>query len=292
MQLSFGLANNANAILVDSLLVDNLLSRLSFGYDANDAHDLYELIVQVVLRDRVWLVPTNNSLRSIDVMQPWLDNGAAVHFRKRPPAGAGRRFYMAREPHFSRYVGTALHYGMPCFVTSEYRKTFEVLASPLVENAVCDAVAHHSHMTKRMQISMLRQGLSRPHLVNLRIPPLPFEVIRRSRNLGDIMNRTLEVRDQYSGLRRDLSGVSALLADPSRPPREKLKEITALERGWKRLHRTAEGSIEMTLAKSGGYLAELALGSGQMLLGLCSGTPDLAAGAFRLAKLASRLPGP
>jgi len=180
---------------------------------------------------------------------------------------------------------------MPCFVTSEYRKTFETIAAPLAENALCDSVAHYTHMTKRMQMSMLRQGLSRPHLVNLRIPPLPFEVIRRSGNLHDIIDQTLEVRHLYSGLRRDLSGVSAMLADPSRSPRQKLKEITALERGWKKLHRTADGSIEMTFAKSAGYLAELAIGGGQMLLSLNAGNPELGTGGgFGLAKLASRLP--
>jgi hypothetical protein len=290
-QLSFGLPENANAILVDAASLDALLSRLSQGYDANDAFDLYELIVQVILRDRIWLAPAKRNLHSIELMQPWIANGAAVHFRRRVPVGATPRFYKANDPNFSRLVGTALHYDLPCFIPSEHRQSFNTLAAPLAENAICDAVAQYRYMSDRMTFSMLRQGVSRPHLVKLRIPPLPYEVIRQSRNIHDVVEQTLEQRHRFSDMRRDLSGVSALLADGSRPPREKVRELEKLQRGWSTLYRTADGSVEITLAKSGGYLAELAMGGGQLALGLQTGSIELvSAGAVDLAKLVAQLP--
>jgi hypothetical protein len=270
-QLPLSLANQTNAILVDGLAIGRLLSRLSCGYHQQDAHDLYELIVQVILRDRVWWLPTSSTPDSIELLRPWFQHGTAIWLprgnvrqsttspRGQPSRSLGRA---------SKFVQTALHNDIPCLVTSDQRAHFAVLAAPELENAVCDLLGQYNSLEQRVRVGMIRRGVSKPHLVRLRIPPLPFEVMRRSSSIAEIVTRTLEVRDEFRSIRRDLAETSAILSDTTVSPNRKLRQITSLERSWRAVQKLADGAVEIDHAKSGGYVGQLLLSGAQLGAGI------------------------
>lgn len=277
-QLRFGLPDCSNAILVDARAVGALLARLSQGYFENDVSDLYDLLTQIVLRDRLWLLPAGSDLPSIDLMQPWLSNGAALWLPKRrrgmdllggsrSPAGK-HRFKSVEDRRMSRFVETANVHGLPCYITADQSRSFEIVGAPKYENAFCDLLGQYGTVEHRVRTGMLRRGVAHPRLVNLRIPPVPFEIIRRSNSLEDVIWRTLDVRHDYSKIRREHSEVSARLADMSVSPASKLREIALLERSWQAVHRLADGAIDVPHGKSGGYMGQLLVSGIQLGFGL------------------------
>ena len=174
MQLGLGLPDCVNAILVDARAVDALLARLATGYEENDARDLYDLLAQVVLRDRLWLLPTRADLASISLMEPWLSNGAALWLPRRRRqlgvadgiglSGTNVPFRSAEYRQMSRFVQTANAHGLPCYVTGDQTRTYEVVGAPRYENALCDALGQYSTVEQRVRVGMLRRGVSTPTL--------------------------------------------------------------------------------------------------------------------------------
>ncbi len=216
MQLGLGLPDCVNAILVDARAVDALLAQLATGYEENDARDLYDLLAQVVLR-RPPLAPSHACRPS--VYEPHgalaLEWGCVVVAKKAEAiaevadgiglSGTNVPFRSAEYRQMSRFVQTANAHGLPCYVTGDPTRTYEVVGAPRYENALCDALGQYSTVEQRVRVGMLRRGASYAHFVNLRIPPLPFEIIRRSRSLEDVIWHTLDVRHDYSKIRRDLA---------------------------------------------------------------------------------------
>jgi hypothetical protein len=299
-QLRFGLPDCVNAILVDTLAIDALLARLARGYNPRDAYDLYDLLTQIALRDRVWLLPAGTDLYSIGLMQPWLSNGAALWLPKRRRAVMDVEnlhrtnprpvFVAAEHRRMSKFVQTANFYQLPCYVTSDQSSTFEVIGAPHFENALCDLIGQYSSVEHRIRIGMLRRGVSHPHFVNLRIPPLPFEIIRRSSSLEDVIWRTLDVRHEYSKIRREFGEVSAQLADITVSPAKKLREISSLERSWKAVHKLADGAIDVPYGKAGGYLEQFLVSGVQLGFGLGTLEPgSILGGTIGIGHSAARL---
>jgi hypothetical protein len=278
LQLGLGLPDCVNAILVDARAVDALLARLATGYEENDARDLYDLLAQVVLRDRLWLLPTRADLPTLGLMDPWLSNGAALWLPRRRTqlratdsiglSGTNVPFRSAEYRQMSRFVQTANAHGLPCYVTGDQARTYEVVGAPQYENALCDLLGQYSAVEQRVSIGMLRRGVSHPHFVNLRIPPLPFEIIRRSKSLEDVIWHTLDLRHDYTKIRRDLAEVSARLADTTVSPASKLRDLSSLERSWKAIHRLADGAIDVPHAKTTGHMSQLLASGAQLGFGL------------------------
>lgn len=69
------------------------------------------------------------------------------------------------------------------------------------------------------------------------IPPIALLLLERSRNPEELLQRSLELRDDYADLRQSLSALRADLADPYVAPNAKLRAIESWKKSWGTLDR-------------------------------------------------------
>jgi len=69
------------------------------------------------------------------------------------------------------------------------------------------------------------------------IPPIALLLLERSRNPEELLQRSLELRDDYADLRQSLSSLRADLADPYVTPHEKMRAISSWKKSWETLDR-------------------------------------------------------
>jgi hypothetical protein len=69
------------------------------------------------------------------------------------------------------------------------------------------------------------------------IPPIALLLLERSRNPEELLQRSLELREDYADLRQSLSSLRADLADPCVSPHEKMRAITSWKKSWQTLDR-------------------------------------------------------
>jgi hypothetical protein len=85
------------------------------------------------------------------------------------------------------------------------------------------------------------------------IPPIALLLLERSRNPGELLQRSLELRDDYADLRQSLSALRADLADPGVVPNAKLRAIKSWKKSWESMDRykNEPSRIEIGITSTG-----------------------------------------
>jgi hypothetical protein len=281
-QSSLELPSTSNAVLIDAFSFDNLVYRLYNVYDLDLLEDLCGLLVQVVLRDRVYLVPTDEKDLSDAALRPWLDEGTAFILKQRR---SGRKILSEwRRPRAWRDVGeakslleAAARTNLPIFAGRSTYHAIESIAPRRIEHAICDILTHHDLLTHYMRLedkaiqTLLKYRLVKPYYWQFRVPPLPLEILRRCKSIADITSATLEVRYEHSSLRRQFGELSGIISDIRTHPQRKMREIRKLESSLSAISRVADGHTLITCANSGGYFLNSVVGGAQGVYGAASG---------------------
>jgi hypothetical protein len=276
-QHSLDLPSTSNAVLIDARLLDDLLRQLYHSYDPDLLEDLCGLLVQVVLRDRVYLVPTGKELPNNALLRPWLDEGAVFHLKGQRRSGR-KILSQWQRPRALKEVAeakslmeVAARIELPIFAGGPTYDAIEGMAPRRIEHAICSLVGEYMRLEDKAIETLLKYKLVKPYYWQFRVPPLPLEILRRCKSITDIAPETLEVRYEHNSLRRQFGELSGIMSDLHVHPQRKMREIRKLERSLSAISRVAEGHTLITCANSGGYFLNSVVGGAHGAYGVVSG---------------------
>jgi hypothetical protein len=148
-----------------------------------------------------------------------------------------------------RIVGAEMKHQCSAVAMLRQRPYYEAQGQTSEQHSVCDLVAHYSEL--RDVLLRIREDTRIPMVAYgvAPLPPLALEVFRAASTPGELLVRTLELRDRYARLRDSLRQLRQDLADPRTPPTDKLKAIRSWERSWATLNQHKQaGMIEIANA--------------------------------------------
>lgn len=110
------------------------------------------------------------------------------------------------------------------------------------EHSVCDLMGRYSELASNLQQWREKSRHALTPLLIAQIPPIPVTVLERATTGMDLLNLILEVRDEFSSLRKSLADLRRDLSDQEIPPKEKRKLILSWHQSWLTLNKFGEGA--------------------------------------------------
>lgn len=274
MQVALQITENSNAVIVDPLGFDQSLKRLSRRFTESDFDDVCAFSVEAILRDRIWLLPSSSLEFGRDTTLLPLQREGVLHPLRRQRKGRTLQARNGPKPHSSRFgVLTRESKGnsIPVLPDATQVGAFEKTYLPLHEHAICNLIEQNRQLSSTALKARLTFAPQHRDFIHLRLPPIPYEVLRRSRDVDDIPNAIISVRQDMSAPRRFFGEVSAMLRDKSISPARKSHELHRLQREIASLSSSVDTGFTGMFALSGQYLLRAAIPAIDVAKGFTSG---------------------
>lgn len=148
----------------------------------------------------------------------------------------------------SRLIGAEDSSGIPALSLVRHRPIYERHAKLKEMHTVCCLVSQYSSLDKALQQIRNVSRLEFAPYVTLPIPAIPLMVVSRSMNKEQLLIRSLELREEYSGLRASLTELRAMFANPDISPKEKQNYKTSWMKTWATLDKYKTSGLTLKLA--------------------------------------------
>lgn len=249
-----------NVGLADGRGIACTLDTLSSQFRAVEFADLCTLIEEIVLREHIVLTgrPDRFPAALQLALKPFVDAGVFLSFGKQHPIAklpydenqllaSARVLSMGLSvvtPDDARYevsrlLGAEEVSGGTALPLLRNLQHFGLMQRPRFENFVWDLAGRYRTWSEAAQrYRDHHQKLA--GLPVMGIPPIALEVISRSRDIYDVCNQTLEMRDEVAHLRR----LTTELEEKLRSGRLSPADAMAVERSWRERWDRALGSTQ------------------------------------------------
>jgi hypothetical protein len=142
------------------------------------------------------------------------------------------------------------HLGVPSAVPPLHLLFYEVSANVRGDHSVCDLAGHYSDLAAMLMALRRDVQVAPQPYVAVPLPPLGYEVFRRTRSIDEIFDIVLDVREQYSDLRTRLRELADVFNDPTVPQKHKLLKRMKWEAAWRSLEKKYTFSGRMEVAST------------------------------------------
>jgi hypothetical protein len=134
-----------------------------------------------------------------------------------------------------RLLGAERTYGCSALPMLRQRSYYEKYGSTLEEHSVWNLVGQYKNLSDALVKIRESSCLGLTPYVVAPIPPIALLLLERSRNTEELIQRSLELRDDYTDLRKSLCSLRAELADPDVMPKSKMRAISSWKQSWSTL---------------------------------------------------------
>lgn len=238
-----------NAVLIDAAGLSSTFSTFEEAITPLQLQDVFNLIDQIILRDRVIVVGppkliTDDARRVLDM---WLREGAMWLPKTRTPAmRIAPQIAPSRQPDITalefqrvirsldRLAGAESHWQLPGLPLGHQERYYtEIIPKDFHHPAILDPVAQFHEITQGVENILTPIDTAISGLVKLALPPLPLHVFKRIDRIEQIPSATLELRHSFQSFRIQLRGLAELLRDDTRSDAEKIREVCKWQTSWK-----------------------------------------------------------
>jgi hypothetical protein len=246
------------------------------GFSAIEFLDLLRLLDEVVVRGQIILVPSGTAipLSMLEPLRPLYDAGAIANLDgtvKPVPVPASIQSYLPGDikPLFSgrrsslqdarletgRLLGAELLLNRPALPLLRQRDIYDRYAKPAAEHMICDLMGTYKRAASALQALKRRtEKRYNPTYVLVRVPPLASRAVARASSFSDLLEITLDQREEWAELRKSVDRLNAFLCDTEVPWGRKLLEEKKWMQSSEALFKGCEGSLEMFFANSASHI--------------------------------------
>lgn len=259
-----------NAVVIDAAALSDIFDGYRISITPAQLADLFNLIDQMILRDRIILTGgsrllSSGSARELDLWTKedalWLPKSRVTPIKFNPdrcgttfPNSLGSVDPSRVVRSVGRLAGAEQKWKLPGMPLGGQRHFYdEITAIDLEEKALLDLTFQFSRLTNGIEDSLWRTASSRL-VVNITLPPLAYMVFRQIDRIDQFQAATLDQRHKFSDLRKDLRELVELLRDETRSDQKKLAEVRKWERAW-----TRAATVDITPREYGFRIGSTAL---------------------------------
>lgn len=151
----------------------------------------------------------------------------------------------------SRLIGAEAATHIPAASMIRQREVYEKYSSARIHHEVTDLVGKYNSLKSALE--HYRENVSPSGYILLPVPPISLRILSNTQSREELLNRVLEVREEYSGLRSALSVLRQDLADPDVAPAKKGQLIGKWIQSWETLtkYENCTGRIEVGSTTTG-----------------------------------------
>ena len=149
----------------------------------------------------------------------------------------------------ARLYGAEQASGLTAMALLRQKPFFEEARETSAHDRVCNLFTQYEELSDALQ--KLRDSAyisSKNEYVSAPIPPIPLIVMKGCNSLKDVLEKSLEVREEYKELRDSLTELRATLDDFDVPAKENLKAKEAWKKRWATLDRYKDKAASIDLA--------------------------------------------
>ena len=121
---------------------------------------------------------------------------------------------------------------VPSLPLIRQRDFYERHAKVHEEHSICNLIGKYDDLKKSLENLRNQPTLHLKNYLSVPLPPLAIQIFAMSSNIEAVFENALEVREQYTKLRKSLSQLREDLLDPSIPPFKKNKYINLWKKSW------------------------------------------------------------
>jgi len=280
---------------------------VSDGFSPVEFLDLLRLLDEVVVRGQVLLIPSAGTIPS-SMLQPLkrlLDAEALVVAGQTPraipvppsvgsylPSDVSTLFSTKRSSladsrfETGRLLAAELTLNKPALPFLRQRDIYERFAKPRAEHIICDLMGTYTKATNALHsLKMRTERRYNPSYIMVRMPPISSKAISKAASFEELLDITLEQRDDWSKLRKSVDRLNAFLQSRDISTGHKLLE----ERKWlasiDALIGACEGKMEHFFANSASHILRQ---TGRIAKNVTQATGHLAVG--NIPKALEKLP--
>jgi hypothetical protein len=247
--------------IVDFSGFSKTIGDLQSSFSLLEFLDYCSVMEGIVLHDRLIAVgDTQNTERWKNLVSPLENAGVIVYPEKksrpihpgeRPTHLTNERKYnvdalqrrrrdhrVARSTHMDswyetgRLLGAEADFGCTALSLVRQRPYYEKFSQAKPQHTVTSLSAKYKTLSDSLlEIRKLNRVPYESYLF-VPIPPVPLLALKRSRSFDDVLQRTLEIRDDFRKLRESLTTLRADLYDDSIPPLRKQSLIQSWRKSW------------------------------------------------------------
>ena len=260
-----------NIGLLDALGTCEIFHSLSTRFYAVEFIDLCTVAEEIVLRDKIliagkWQLIPKNKKRSIEV---FVNAGVFVPisepFKTIQPPIQSENYTDSFQNMIqnevtntslkntlyesSRILGAEEHYnsaGIPLLRQGQY---YGIMRKAPFEHTFCDLVSNVRHSNELVNQIRVRYK-AKTNMPSVTIPPIALTAIMRSRNFEEVCNRILELRDEFSYLRKKFNEIEEILRDPTYSPEKKYIAETNWMKQWNNLNQDITVPNQISIPKT------------------------------------------
>lgn len=229
--------------LVDLSGITKTVNSLKERFNLNHFLDLCTFLEGVVLYDKLFLTftPEQNSLREIRPYLKCLYNHKVTesveikselydlepHCAPHPSIRIQDAWYETR-----RLLTAEEELKMPALPLLRQRTFYEINAKVHEEHSICNLIGKYEGLKKSLENLRNLHTLNLENYLSVPLPPIATQILTMSSNIDAVFENALEVREQYTKLRKSLRQLRNDLLDPSITPFQKNKYTVQWKKSW------------------------------------------------------------
>lgn len=182
----------------------------------------------------------------------------------------------------ARLQGAEVAFKIPAPAFLGHLQHFSQRSRPAVDNAICDLAAQYNKI-KDFAEEVIWKHACRARLRHVSIPSIALEILKTCRSPDQIVDRTLDMRNEFRGLRQKMNELARILSDPSLGVERYLSLTKKWEEEWNTLAsacmdcRMGLGISDFNLLANG-YQLNSAINSEDYLAAIIAGLQILSRG--------------
>ncbi len=241
-----------NAVLVDAAAFFDAFSGYSERLTPLQLADIFNIVDQIVLRDRIILVSNSSTLRSdiSKALNTWSQEGALWLPKRRVSPlsidtgrvaqieglGSAEKRRVARS--VGRLAAAENEWRLPGMALSGQRFVYDAItAVDLERQLLLDLTTQLGQIASTIDRQLGGSVPISTGFVRLSIPPLALSVFQKIDRIDQLQEASLEERHKFQQLRRSYRDLGQLLRDEQTSDAKKLAEVRAWESQWQTLLR-------------------------------------------------------
>jgi len=147
-----------------------------------------------------------------------------------------------------RLVGGEKATGISALPLLRQRSIYEEYALVKEEHTFCNLITQHKELSHALQDLRRSTRIKLIPYYVVPIPPVPLMVMQRSSSKEEFLRTAIEIREEFTSLRRALTELRELLNNPDISLDEKLKYRASWEKTWGTLGKYKDSGFSFDLA--------------------------------------------